>query len=146
MVPTLDQGRVLSPGEARNCRGPGAFPLRVGSRICLDGGISTVAHDCCSNTEQQGVRVDVGYGDAGACARRTGVLEETHTSHSPPPASMVLASLGRFWPCADLSFISLAWYSALEKGLLLRAAEGGGAGHPVFEVGKGPASASGVVR
>ncbi len=145
--------RFVSRGGEKLLKAVETFPLQLGGRVCLDGGISTGGFSDC--LLQQGAArvygIDVGYGQTAwslRCDPRLVLRERTNLRHLAPAD---LYGPEDPWPdlaVADVSFISLALVLPALVGLLQP-----GAGwdlvllvKPQFEVGRGRVGKGGVVR
>ena len=145
--------RFVSRGGEKLLAALEAFPLEVGGRVCLDGGISTGGFTDCllQHGAQRVYGIDVGYGQTAWSLRSDGrvvLKERTNLRH------LVAADLygeGDPWPdlaVADVSFISLGLVLPALKGLLAPQAipELVVLVKPQFEVGKARVGKGGVVR
>ena len=145
--------RFVSRGGEKLLAALEAFPLEVGGRVCLDGGISTGGFTDCllQHGAQRVYGIDVGYGQTAWSLRSDGrvvLKERTNLRH------LVAADLygeGDPWPdlaVADVSFISLGLVLPALKGLLAPQAipELVVLVKPQFEVGKARVCKGGVVR
>ncbi len=149
------QVKVRSPyvsrGGEKLAKALDTFPIQVGDRICLDGGISTGGFtDCLLQAGAQLVYgVDVGYGQVAWKLRtdRRVILKERTNLRYLQPEDLYLADSPRpDLGVMDVSFISLAkvlpafWqllHPPREVVLLIK---------PQFEVGRDRIGKNGVVR
>ncbi|MEB3318133.1 MAG: TlyA family RNA methyltransferase [Cyanobacteriota bacterium] len=133
-----------------------AFPLEVGGRVCLDGGLSTGGFSDCllQHGAERVYGIDVGYGQVAWSLRidpRLVLRERTNLRHLTPQA---LYGPEDPWPdlaVADLSFISLRIVLPALGGLLRPHSPAGGMDlvllvKPQFEVGREGVGKGGVVR
>lgn len=132
------------------------FPIPLGGRVCLDGGISTGGFTDCLLQHGAGrvYGIDVGYGQTAwrlRCDPRVVLKERTNLRHLTPEALFDVGDPRPDLAVADVSFISLA----LVLPALLALLEAGPAGagldlillvKPQFEVGKRLVGKGGVVR
>jgi 23S rRNA (cytidine1920-2'-O)/16S rRNA (cytidine1409-2'-O)-methyltransferase len=145
--------RFVSRGGEKLLAALEAFPLEVGGRVCIDGGISTGGFTDCllQHGAQRVYGIDVGYGQTAWSLRSDGrvvLKERTNLRH------LVAADLygeADPWPdlaVADVSFISLGLVLPALKGLLAPQAipELVLLVKPQFEVGKARVGKGGVVR
>ena len=145
--------RFVSRGGEKLLAALEAFPLEVGGRVCIDGGISTGGFTDCllQHGAQRVYGIDVGYGQTAWSLRSDGrvvLKERTNLRH------LVAADLygeADPWPdlaVADVSFISLGLVLPALKGLLAPQAnpELVVLVKPQFEVGKARVGKGGVVR
>ena len=104
--------RFVSRGGEKLLAGLQAFPIAIGGRVCLDGGISTGGFTDCllQHNATRVYGVDVGYGQTAWSLRtdeRVVLRERTNLRHLLPEQ---LYGAGDLWPSlavTDVSFISL---------------------------------------
>ncbi|NJM57767.1 MAG: TlyA family RNA methyltransferase [Synechococcales cyanobacterium RU_4_20] len=141
----------VSRGGEKLAKALAQFEIKVGDRICLDGGISTGGFTDCllQHGAQRVYGVDVGYGQVAWKLQTDGrvtIKERANLRHLLPEG---LYGEGEVWPdlgVVDVSFISLikvlpALYRLLRepRELLLLV-------KPQFEVGREKIGKKGVVR
>ena len=144
--------RFVSRGGEKLLSGLEAFPIQVGERVCLDGGISTGGFTDCllQHGASRVYGIDVGYGQTAWSLRtdeRVVLRERTNLRHLQPDQ---LYGEGDPWPTlavTDVSFISLRLIlPALHRLLQAPGAEALVLVKPQFEVGKERVGKGGVVR
>ncbi len=141
----------VSRGGEKLAQALRVFPIAVGDRICLDGGISTGGFtDCLLQSGAALVYgIDVGYGQVAWKLRsdpRVILQERTNLRHLTPAA---LYKAGDRWPdlgVIDVSFISLVKVLPAFWALLAPPREAILLVKPQFEVGKDRIGKKGVVR
>jgi len=149
--------RFVSRGGDKLLGALQAFPVEVGGRVCLDGGISTGGFTDCllQHGASRVYGIDVGYGQT-AWSLRTDervVLRERTNLRRLTPEELYRADDQRpTLAVADVSFISLALVLPALRGLMV--AEGRDVDDcqaivlvkPQFEVGRQRVGKGGVVR
>lgn len=149
-IEVKEQPPYVSRGGKKLDRALETFDIRVGDRICLDGGISTGGFTDC--LLQAGAKlvygVDVGYGQVAWSIRtcdRVILQERTNIRHLTPEklyGESPMADLG----VMDLSFISLTKVLEPLSNLLAAPKEVVLLVKPQFEVGREKVGKKGVVR
>ena len=148
--------RYVSRGGEKLSAALEAFPISIGGRVCLDGGLSTGGFSDCllQHGASRIYGIDVGYGQVAWSLRtdpRMVLRERTNLRHLKPEA---LYGPEDPWPdlaVADLSFISLRCVLPA-LGPLLRPSSCGDRVElvllvkPQFEVGRQGVGKGGVVR
>jgi len=145
--------RFVSRGGEKLLKAVETFPLQLGGRVCLDGGISTGGFSDCllQHGAARVYGIDVGYGQTAwslRCDPRLVLRERTNLRHLAPTDLYGPEDPRPDLAVADVSFISLALVLPALVGLLQP-----GAGwdlvllvKPQFEVGRGRVGKGGVVR
>lgn len=141
----------VSRGGEKMLKALQTFPIEVGDRVCLDGGISTGGFTDCllQHGAQQVYGIDVGYGQVAWKIRqddRVILRERTNLRHLTAEELYVNGCVRPDLGVADVSFISLTkvlpamWQLLAEPRELILLVK------PQFEVGRDRLGKKGVVR
>ncbi|MCP9809078.1 TlyA family RNA methyltransferase [Cyanobium sp. HWJ4-Hawea] len=145
--------RFVSRGGEKLLAALEAFPIEIGGRVCIDGGISTGGFTDCllQHGATRVYGIDVGYGQTAWSLRsdpRVVLRERTNLRHL---TAADLYGSAESWPdlaVADLSFISLGLVLPALCALMMPGAPADLLllVKPQFEVGKARVGKGGVVR